>query len=95
MREEPNGQKNLLANDRKQNKSAESQFLKRNNCYSNKMNEMRQYFASFITKPLKYKLCSNSAVVSDNLKILHVSAVFMFDQYQYSVPGNVYFLSKF
>ena len=36
---------------------------------------MKQYFASFITKPLKYKICSHSPTVSDNLKVLHISAV--------------------
>ena len=56
---------------------------------------MKQYFASFITKPLKYKICSNLAAASDNLKTLHISAVFIFGQYQYPIPGNVYFLSKF
>ena len=56
---------------------------------------MEQYFASFRTKPLKYKICSNLAVVSDNLKILHISAVFIFGQDQYLVPENVFFLSKF
>ena len=56
---------------------------------------MKQYFASFVTKPLKYEICPNSAAVSDNLKILYISAVFIFGQYQYSVPGNVYFLSEF
>ena len=41
---------------------------------------------------LKFEICPNSAAVSDNLKILHISAVFIFGQYQYSVPGNVFFL---
>ena len=76
-------------------KLAESQFLKRSSCYSIKNNQMKQYFASFITKPLKLKICSISAAVSDTLKSLHISAVFIFGQYQYSVPGNVYLLSKF
>ena len=55
---------------------AESQFLKRSNCHSIKVNHMKQNFASFITKPLKYKVCSNlSAAVSYKLKILHIFAV--------------------
>ena len=36
---------------------------------------MKQYFASFTTKPLKYKICSHSPTISDNLKVLHISAV--------------------
>ena len=40
---------------------------------------MKQYFASFLTKPLKKnKTCSNSPAVNDNLKALHISAVFYF-----------------
>ena len=31
---------------------------------------MKQFFASFFTKPLKYKICPNFAAVNDNLKIL-------------------------
>ena len=58
-------------------------------------NQNELNFASFKTKPLKFKICSSSAVVSDNLKILPISVVLIFGQYQYSVPGNVYFLSKF
>ena len=60
---------------------AESQF-KKINCHSVKMNYMKEYFASFITKPLKSKICPNFAAVNDNLKILHISVVFIFGQYQ-------------
>ena len=57
------------------------------------MNE--HYFASFITKPLNYKICSNLAAISDNLKTLHISANFIFGQYQCLVPENVYFFPNF
>ena len=36
-------------------KLAESQFLKRINCHSNKMKFLKQCFAFFITKPLGMK----------------------------------------
>ena len=49
------------------------------------LNELNEAM-SFSTKPLKYKICPNVATVNDNLKILHISAVFKFDQYQYSSP---------
>ena len=42
---------------------------------------MKLYFVSFITKPLKYKICSNSAAVSDNLQVLRISAVFIIGQF--------------
>ena len=42
---------------------------------------MKLYFVSFITIPLKYKICSNSAAVSDNLKVLRISAVFIIGQF--------------
>ena len=56
---------------------------------------MKQSLAFFITKPLKGKICPNFAAVNDNLKILHISAVFIFGLINTPVPGNVYFLSKF
>ena len=36
---------------------------------------MKQYFASFITKPLKHKICFNTPAVNDNLKVLRFSVV--------------------
>ena len=66
-----------LVGERPETKLAESQFLKRIDGHSIK------YFASFKRKHLKYKICSNSVAVSDNLKILHISAVFVFGQNQY------------
>ena len=94
MREGPNERKKLVSERPKAN-LADSQFVKRSNCHSIKMNQMKLYFASFTTKLLKSQIGSNSAAVSDNLKVLQISAVFIFGQNHYLVPGNVYFLSKF
>ena len=47
---------------------------------------MKKQFASFITKPLKCKICPNFAALNNNIKILHISAVFIFGQYRYSSP---------
>ena len=65
--------------ERPKTKIFKSQLLKRINFHSINRNKTKQYTA-FITKPLNYKICSNSPVVSDNLKILHISAVFIFGQ---------------
>ena len=71
---------------RPKTKLAEGKILKRRNCLSIKINSMKQIFASFITKPLKCKICPSFAAANDYLKILHYSAVFIIGHYQNSSP---------
>ena len=96
MRKGPNGQcaKNSWAKDRKQNKPKVN-FQQESIAIQLKGIQRSKIVLLFIRNPLKYEICSNSVVVSDNLNVIHVSAVFLFGQYQYLVPGNVHFLSDF
>ena len=59
------------------------------------MNSTKQYFASFMMKPLEYEIFFYLAAVSDNLKILHISAVFIFGQYQYTAQEIFIFFPNF
>ena len=58
-------------------------------------NYMKQYYASFITKLLKYKICLNSAASV----IIWKFCIFLLFLYSANIKtpslGNVYFLSKF
>ena len=60
------------------------------------LNELNDaMFCCFHNETLEIQNLFQFAAVNENLKILHISAVFLFGEYQYSLPGNVYILSKF